>query len=72
MSEPISSDFRFEPHIVEVLGSRMHFVDLGEGEITLLFHVGPGSHFLQEDNPHLIGREIADWLNQLGSDRSRP
>jgi haloalkane dehalogenase len=35
-------------------------------------HIGPGSHFLQEDNPHLIGREIADWLNELGCDRSRP
>ncbi len=23
--------------------------------------IGPGIHFLQEDNPHLIGREIAAW-----------
>lgn len=23
--------------------------------------VGPGIHFLQEDNPHLIGRELAAW-----------
>lgn len=25
--------------------------------------IGAGKHFVQEDNPHLIGREIADWLS---------
>ena len=25
--------------------------------------IGPGIHFVQEDNPHLIGREIAGWLS---------
>ncbi len=24
--------------------------------------VGKGVHFIQEDNPHLIGEEIAKWL----------
>ncbi len=24
--------------------------------------LGPGIHYVQEDNPHLIGSEIADWL----------
>jgi haloalkane dehalogenase len=24
--------------------------------------IGPGVHYVQEDNPHLIGREIAEWL----------
>lgn len=23
---------------------------------------GPGVHYLQENNPHLIGKGIADWL----------
>ena len=27
--------------------------------------VGPGSHFLQEDNPHLIGTELADWYRGM-------
>lgn len=26
--------------------------------------IGPGLHYLQEDNPQLIGREIAAWLQQ--------
>lgn len=27
--------------------------------------IGPGVHFLQEDNPHLIGRELAGWIEGL-------
>lgn len=27
--------------------------------------IGPGVHFLQEDNPHMIGREIASWVPTL-------
>ncbi|WP_246079459.1 haloalkane dehalogenase [Parasedimentitalea maritima] len=27
--------------------------------------VGPGTHFLQEDHPHLIGRGLADWLRRI-------
>jgi haloalkane dehalogenase len=27
--------------------------------------IGPGIHFLQEDNPHLIGSELADWYGSL-------
>ncbi len=27
---------------------------------------GPGIHYLQEDNPHLIGSELAQWYKGLG------
>ncbi len=27
--------------------------------------IGQGIHFLQEDNPHLIGRELAAWYQGL-------
>ena len=27
--------------------------------------IGPGIHYLQEDNPHLIGKEIAEWCARL-------
>ena len=30
-----------------------------------LVNIGPGIHFLQEDNPHLIGEKLAQWLSQL-------
>ena len=28
-------------------------------------HIGPGAHYLQEDNPHLIGSELAKWYRDL-------
>ena len=27
--------------------------------------IGPGIHYLQEDNPHLIGSELAQWYKSL-------
>ena len=27
--------------------------------------IGPGIHFIQEDNPHLIGTELANWYSSL-------
>jgi haloalkane dehalogenase len=36
--ERISSDYNFAPHYVEVFGSRMHYVDEGEGDPILLVH----------------------------------
>ena len=28
-------------------------------------NIGPGIHYLQEDNPHLIGSELAAWYKSL-------
>ena len=28
-------------------------------------HIGEGIHYLQEDNPHLIGAELANWFKSL-------
>ena len=30
-----------------------------------MIDIGPGVHYLQEDNPHLIGRELAQWVQAL-------
>jgi haloalkane dehalogenase len=27
--------------------------------------IGPGLHFIQEDNPHKIGEEIAKWYDGI-------
>jgi haloalkane dehalogenase len=32
-------------------------------------YVGPGLHFIQEDQPEAIGRALADWLRRLGGRR---
>ena len=29
--------------------------------------IGDGIHFIQEDNPHLIGEKLAEWYQELGS-----
>jgi haloalkane dehalogenase len=89
MTATISADFPFEPHFVEVLGSKMHYVDEGEGDPVLFLHGNPtssylwrniiphvsprarciapedGVHYLQEDNPRLIGETIAEWYQEL-------
>ena len=36
-----------------------------ENNIKGLAFMGPGIHFVQEDNPHLIGTELANWYNNL-------
>ena len=28
--------------------------------------IGPGRHFIQEDQPHKIGAEIAEWITRIG------
>jgi haloalkane dehalogenase len=33
-------------------------------------HVGPGVHYLTESSPHLIGRQLVKWLNELRRTRS--
>jgi haloalkane dehalogenase len=30
-----------------------------------LVHIGPGIHYLPEDNPKTIGSIVRDWLNEL-------
>ncbi|HUF76035.1 MAG TPA: haloalkane dehalogenase [Longimicrobiales bacterium] len=42
----ISADFPFESRYVEVLGSRMHYVDEGEGPTILFIHGNPTSSYL--------------------------
>ena len=50
MPDAISSRFDFRPHHVEVLGSRMHYVDTGpvagSDEVVLFLHGNPTSSYL--------------------------
>jgi pimeloyl-ACP methyl ester carboxylesterase len=70
VSEEISADFPFEPHFIEVKGSRMHYVDVGEGELTAVFlHGNPTSSYLWRNViPHVAthARCIAPDLIGLG------
>lgn len=58
MKKPISSDFPFESRYVEVKGSKIHYIDEGEGEPILFLHGNPTSSYLW--------RNIIPYLTQQG------
>ena len=65
----ISPDYPFEPHYQEVLGSRMHYVDVGSGDPILILHGNPTWSYLWRNIiPHLepLGRCIAPDLIGYG------
>jgi len=72
MTEAIAADFPFQPHFADVLGSRMHYVDTGEGfpPLTVLFlHGNPTSSYLWRNViPHVAknARCIAPDLMGFG------
>ena len=68
-TQEISANYPFEPHFVEVLGSRMHYVDVGTGNPILLLHGNPTWSYLWRNIiPHLApwGRCIAPDLIGYG------
>jgi len=68
-SEKISAEFPFESHYVEVLGSKMHYIDEGEGDPILFLHGNPTSSYLWRNViPHVesSGRVIAVDLIGMG------
>jgi len=71
-AEPsIGSDFPFESNFVDVLGSKMHYVESGVGDPILLIHGNPTSSYLWRNViPHLStkGRVIA--LDLIGMGKS--
>ena len=65
----ISAEFPFESHYVEVMGSRMHYVDEGDGDPVLFVHGNPTSSYLWRNIiPYAIpyGRAIAVDLIGMG------
>ncbi len=65
----ISSDFPFESKYLEIKGSRMHYIDLGQGDPILFLHGNPTSSYLWRNIiPHLTdeGRCIAPDLIGMG------
>ena len=69
VAEPISAEYPFEGHHVEVHGARMHYVDVGSGRPILLLHGNPTWSYLWRNViPHLqpLGRCIAPDLVGFG------
>ncbi len=70
-SEAISAEFPFESKYVDVLGSKMHYIDEGSGDPILFLHGNPTSSYLWRNIiPHVtpMGRCIAPDL--IGFDKS--
>lgn len=68
-TEAISADFPFESKYIEVLGSKLHYIDEGHGEPILFLHGNPTSSYLWRNIiPHLtsLGRCIAPDLIGMG------
>lgn len=68
-NQEISADFPFESRYVDVLGSKMHYVDEGEGDPILFLHGNPTSSYLWRNIiPYVtsLGRAIAPDLIGMG------
>lgn len=67
--EHIPDDFPYIPRYAEILGSRMHYVEAGEGDPIVFLHGNPTSSYLwRRIIPHLLphGRCIAVDLIGMG------
>ncbi len=68
---PISSDFPFRSRFVEVAGSRLHYVDEGEGDPILFLHGNPTSSYLWRNViPHVTPHGRAVALDLIGMGKS--
>lgn len=68
-AEAISAEYPFESNYVEVNGSKIHYVDVGEGDPIIFLHGNPTSSYLWRNViPHLQsqGRCIAPDLIGMG------
>jgi haloalkane dehalogenase len=71
-AEPsISAAFPFESRFVEVLGSRMHYVEQGEGDPILLLHGNPTSSYLWRNViPHVSPEARVIAVDLIGMGKS--
>ena len=67
----ISADFPYESRYVEVLGSRMHYVDEGEGQPILFLHGNPTSSYLWRNViPYVTDNYRAIAVDLIGMGKS--
>lgn len=67
----ISAQFPYESKFVEVLGSKMHYVEQGEGKPILFIHGNPTSSYLWRNViPHVSGQGRAIAVDLIGMGKS--
>ena len=68
-AKPISAEFPFESHYLEIHGSKMHYIDEGTGDPIVFLHGNPTSSYLWRNIiPYLVphGRCLAPDLMGMG------
>ncbi|MFQ5574838.1 MAG: alpha/beta fold hydrolase, partial [Terriglobia bacterium] len=71
----VSAEFPFESKYVEILGSKMHYIDEGAGDPILFLHGNPTSSYLWRNIiPYLVphGRCVAPDLIGMGKSDKPP
>jgi haloalkane dehalogenase len=69
--DEISSDYPFESHFVDVLGSPMHYIDVGRGDPILFVHGNPTwSYTWRNILPYLTSHGRCIALDLIGYGRS--
>ena len=67
----ISSDFPFESKYLNVKGSKMHYIDVGQGDPILFLHGNPTSSYLWRNIiPYLQGNARCIALDLIGMGKS--
>ncbi len=70
-TEQISAAFPFESKYVDVHGSKMRYVDVGEGDPILFLHGNPVSSYLWRNIiPHLSGQGRCIAVDLIGMGKS--
>ena len=70
-STEISADFPFESHYVEVHGSKMHYIDVGEGDPIVFIHGNPASSYLWRNIiPYVQGQGRCIAVDLIGMGKS--
>ncbi|MHA1548884.1 MAG: haloalkane dehalogenase [Alphaproteobacteria bacterium] len=70
-TEAAPSAFPFESRFVEVLGSQMHYVEIGEGDPILFIHGNPTSSYLWRNIiPHVSGQARCIAVDLIGMGKS--
>ncbi len=71
MNQEISAEFPFESKFLEVKGSKIHYIDEGEGDPILFIHGNPTSSYLWRNViPHLQNQGRCIALDLIGMGKS--
>jgi haloalkane dehalogenase len=70
-TEQISADFPFESKFIDVHGSEMHYIDVGEGDPILFLHGNPTSSYIWRNIiPHVSGQARCIAVDLIGMGKS--